>query len=492
MTTTFGDLVGVADRHLRAAHRTDLSALPSTEHAQVMTALDGCVRAVHLLWRTADRPDRPFRDFDSAWNRAGRELSTGLTVASRCLARVRDTSQKSRRCVSALHLSAAGVAIGASHDLLATHIKLTPVGPVDRTGVSAVIDSPDGRRAVAEACAQHLPNLARMAEALGEADAAGRPAREAALRASEALYASDRAIANAGLLTRPRHDLLPGIRLVDPLRLHPVRDGESPDELLREAVNGIERLHRVALEELSTGRIERLSPGAMATVTVAMAVIHQVSSRLLRHIAPAADLETEGSERNAYAVELNEAAVASERSAEAWGAVRQAWQGMRGIREHGPPDVIRVEAGDLTIRIGRLAHSDPAWLPKVGASHELRPASELCPNPAKTAQLVQGLHELAVGSWLLAHDHSRLVGRPDVRDDLVVPTRTLSSDLDVPRRWSVAPQHRVDALRVALSDAWAAAQDVSHLLETGRDEHQALLTIGLSHPKRSQGRSRTM
>src|SRR4051794_20797060 len=112
MTTTFGDLAQVAERHLRAAHRTDLSTLPPTEHAQVMAALADCVRAVHLLWRTADRPDLPFRDHDSAWRRAGRELSTGLTVASRCLDRVGDTSEQSRWGVPALHLSAAGVAIG--------------------------------------------------------------------------------------------------------------------------------------------------------------------------------------------------------------------------------------------------------------------------------------------------------------------------------------------------------------------------------------------
>jgi hypothetical protein len=492
MTTTFGDLVDVADRHLLAAARTDLSALPPPERMQAMTALGGCVRAVHLLWRTADRPDRPFRDYDSAWNRAGRELSAGLTEASRCLARLGDTSEPSSWCAPAQHLLAAGVAIGAGHDLLATHTTLTPNGPFDRTGVSAVIDSPDGRRAVAEACARHLPLLARMAEALVEVDGAKRPAREAALRASEGLYRSDRAIANAGLLTRLRPDLLPGIRVVDPLRLQPVRDNESPDELLREAVNGIGRLHRVALEELSVGRIERHSPGAMATVSVAMAVTHGVSSRLLGHIAPVADVAIEGAARHEHQQGLREAARASERSADAWASVREAWRGIRGLREHGPPDVLRAEASDLTTRVGRLAHSDPAWLPKVGASHELRPASELCPNPATTARLVQGLRELAVGSWLLAHDHGRMVSMHEGRMDLLVPTRSLTMDADVPRPWFAAPPHRVDAIRCALSEAWASAHDVSRLLETGREEHQALLTIGRSQVGRPEGRARTM
>jgi hypothetical protein len=63
---------------------------------------------------------------------------------------------------------------------------------------------------------------------------------------------------------------------------------------LREAVLGIERLHRVALEELGAARVERHSAGAMASVAVAMAVAHQISSRLLRHIAPVADFGLEG------------------------------------------------------------------------------------------------------------------------------------------------------------------------------------------------------
>lgn len=492
MTTTFGDLVDVADRHLLAAARADLSALSPAELMQAMTALGRCVGAVHLLWRTASRPDRPFRDFDSAWNRAGRELSSGLTEASRCLARLRDTSELSSWCAPAQHLLAAGVAIGAGHDLLATHTTLTPDGPFDRTGVFAVIDSPDGRRAVAEACARHLPFLASMTEALGEVEGAKRPTREVALRASEALYRADRAIANAGLLTRPRPDLLTGIRLVDPLRLRPVRDDESPDELLREAVNGMERLHRVALEELSVGRIERHSPGAMATVSVALAVTHRISSRLLLHIAQVADFAIEGSARHEHQLGLREAAVASERSADAWVAVREAWRGIRALREHGPPDVLRTEASDLTTRVGRLAHSDPAWLPKVGATNELRPTSELCPNPATAAQLVQGLRELALGSWLLAHDHGRLVSLHERRRDLLVPTGSLTMAADAPRLWSAAPAHRVDAIRCAISEAWAATHDVSRLLETGRDEHRALLTVGRSQPGRSQGGARTM
>jgi hypothetical protein len=108
-------------------------------------------------------------------------------------------------------------------------------------------------------------------------------------------------------------------------------------------------------------------------------------------------------------VTLNDAAAASERSAEAWTKVREAWRGISGLREHGPPDVIRAEATDLTIRIGRLAHSDPAWLPKAGASNQLRSASELCPSPAASARLIAGLQGLADGSRLVAHDHSLLI-----------------------------------------------------------------------------------
>ena len=157
---------------------------------------------------------------------------------------------------------------------------------------------------------------------------------------------------------------------------------------------------------------------------------------MLRHIAPVADESIARLGRSDEKIDnLNEAAAASERTAEAWAAVREAWRGVRGIREHGPPDFIRTEASDLTTRIGRLAHTDPAWLPKAGASHELRPAVELCSGPRETARLLHGLQAMTEGSRLVAHDHSQLVVQLASREELLVPTRSLPADFDVPRPW---------------------------------------------------------
>jgi hypothetical protein len=470
VTTTFGDLGAVADRHLQAPSLTGNQPLAPKEHAQVSAALAQCVHAVQLLWSTADHTHRPFRDFDSAWRRAGRELRAGLTVAARCLDRVvAEDPPEGAPCFAAGHLRAASVAIGASHDLLATHSNSTTAGAVDRTGMAAVIDGTAGRRAIADACAQHLKHLASTADHLGQVEGIQRPDREAALRAADALHASLRAIGTARILAPTTPEFLDTVRLVEPLRLHRVREDESPDELLREAILGVERLHRIALEEIAARDVERHSPGAMASVSAAMAAMHNITSRVLLHIAPVTHESVADSVHRDDTQNLSEAAAACERTAQSWAAVRVAWKGVRAVREDGPPDVIRTEASDLVTRIGRLAHGDPAWLPKAGASHQLRPAKELCADPMEAAGLLNGLQALTDGSRLVAHDHSQLVVHLASREQLLVPTRTLPEEFDVPLPWAAAPQHRVDDLRVALSDAWAASHDVSRLVGEAND-----------------------
>ena len=456
--TTFGELTTLAARHLDAANRGGAEGLTGAESVAALAALSNCLSSCQLLWRTVDRPDRRFCDPDPAWQRAGGQLDRALTDAIRHLQRATPTAARDLQTATATHLHAASVAIGASHDLLATHSDTLSTGRLDRTGFAAVIDSPAGRRALAEVIVAHLRRLTSAAELVGGNTQAQRPTRETALRASDALHEAQRAIRTAGVLVRPERELLPAVPLLSPLQLSPVRNEEPPQVLLREAIRGAERLHRVAREEIQTGHLARYTPGSIATVAVAMSTAQLATAQAFRKLQTPATNLVDGSAGTRLDAHLQQVADTAEQAGHAWAEVRTRWQGIRAAREDGPADAIRREATDLTTRIGRLVHTDPVWLPRLDANKELRPGTELAPDPATLWNLLGGLRQLSALTADIAVDHGDLTHALHSRDLLLVRTSTLPAEYDIARRWASAPRPVVQKLASAQHHATATTR----------------------------------
>jgi hypothetical protein len=482
MTATFAELNDLAARHLSAATQTELSQATDAECAQILAALRHCLLSCHLLWRTVDRTDRRFTDPDPAWQRAGQHLDRSLTVATRCLQNAAARAPQNCVAPAAARLDAASVAIGASHDLLATHTLSTPVGLIDRSGVAAVIDSPDGRRAVAAATAAHLQQLLSLTDTVGQHPHAPRATREAALRAGDALHTAMRALRSAGILAGPLPELLPSIPLVEPLRLQPVRDGEAPNALLAEAVRSAERLHRIAREELGTGALVRHTPGALATVAVAISTTHQLSAQAFRQLAPHVTALLPGDRGGELAARLQDAAAVADQAGDAWADARVRWRGLRAPHERGAADVIRREATDLTIRMGRLVHTDPHWLPRLDADARLRTGIKLAPDPTTLSALLGGIRQLSALATDIGVDHVELTAALYRQHLLLVRTRDLPDGHDSPRPWSLAPGYTVHRLvegqhRAATSSrqSWSLNRDLTELVPLQRHVEQITL-----------------
>jgi hypothetical protein len=482
MTATFAELNDLAARHLRAANQTELSDATGVECADILAALRRCLRSCHLLWRTVDRTDRRFTDPDPAWQRAGQHLDRSLTTAIRCLDTGNGQESEGTVVPAAARLHAAAVAIGASHDLLATHTLATPTGVIDRTGIAAVIDSPNGRRAVAAATAAHLQQLLSLTDTVGQHRHTPRATREAALRAGDALHGALRALRSAGLLVRPVSELLPPVPLVGPLRMQPVHDGEGPPVLLAEALRGAERLHRIAREELGTGVLVRHTPGSVATVAVAISTAHQLSAQAFRQLAPRATALLPGDSGVALAARLHDAAAGADQAGDAWAEVRTRWRGLRAAREHGPADVIRREASNLTIRLGRIVHTDPGWLPRLNADTRRRTGTDIAPDLARLAALLGGLRQLSALATDIGVDHVELTGALHRQHLLLVRTRDLPAEQDTPRPWSLAPDRRLQWLAAGQHRAtttsrqsWALNRDLTGLVPLERQVEQITL-----------------
>ena len=258
-------------------------------------------------------------------------------------------------------------------------------------------------------------------------------------------------------------------------------DGEPPKTLLREAIRGAERLHRVALEELHSGKIARHTPGSLATVAVAMATTHHATAQIFRQLQPQAVRVIPGSMGSELAVQLTDSSLAAEQAGDAWADVRTRWRGLRAASEHGPADVIRREATDLTTRVGRLVHSDPRWLPSLHADKRLRPGDELAAHPDALWDLLSGLRELSSVTAEIASDHVGLIRALQHQELILVRTRTLPLEHDVARPWSVAPRSTVQSLLFAQHHATATSRQ------------SWTMTLSLSEQEqRRQGRGETI
>jgi plasmid stabilization system protein ParE len=467
MPTTFGELTQLAQAHLDAAARHDLRATTPEQQLAVAAALDRCLRATGALLAAPPRRARvrPDPAVERAAQALREHLKYGRQLMHTALPSVRDeepAERAARAHPAAAHLVTAAVTIGASRDLLETHTMSTAAGRQDRSDLAALIDTPDARRELTVTAAAHADRLASLTAALAVRMRATSPDAKAGLvlNAAETLAAAGNTAAH---LARARHiaGVLGDVPALGPLRRQPVQPGEPFLTLLDQAVAGAKRLHVAAFREVTAGRSERHTPAALAAVSVAMAISHLATCRILDGITAGDDQARvdSGAARTAF---------------EAWSRARERWLGLRAA--WGPRDgqALRAEAIDLATRLGRLTYADPAWTPRPGASHALRPLGHLADDPEQSATLLEGLQRLAAISSRIAAEHARLIDIQVTRGQLLVPTRTIPWQQDAHQAWVPAPPQATFALRRAYEEAETAAVDshrtLAELAHATRDE----------------------
>jgi len=471
MPATFGELTELAHAHLDAAARHDLRGTTAEQRAAIAAALDTCTRAVSRLVAAPQR--RPVTE--PAAGQAAEVLRDNLTSARQLLRTAVPgalneelAEQAARAHPAAAHLITAAVTIGASRDLLETHTVWTTGGRQDRSELAALIDSPAARRRLITTAAGYADQLASLTATL----AVGMGGTTADRKARLVLNAAE-SLAAASADTRLAPDRgAPGplgdIPALGPLRREPVRPGEPFMTLLGRAIAGAERLRVVAFREATAGRSERHTPSALAAISVAMAMNHLATHRILDSVLTTTQRDP-SDETRARTRHLSQAADSAKTAFDAWSRARERWLGVRAA--WGPRDghVLRAEAIDLATRLGRLTSADPSWMPRPGASHTMRPLEHLIVDDDQVSCLVDGLQRLAAISSRVAVEHSRLIDIQTVRGQLLVPARRIPWRIEGHRPWVPAPPHATFALRRAYEEAGAAAVDSNRTLAQLRD-----------------------
>jgi hypothetical protein len=231
-------------------------------------------------------------------------------------------------------------------------------------------------------------------------------------------------------------ELLHSIPVNLPPARYPPRGGEPVPQLCAGTAITAERLGHLAYITAARGYPPR---AALATcwqrTAQAAAITGHCSELILRRLAEsAARLPHSAAAETA----IKQAAQATGSSWQAWRAVARHWD----IFTTSPGTLftpVAAEIGDLTLWIGRLAHTDPAWSPARNHSSPLRPGAAFADRGTISAVVIALHYASDALTRIVGHDREG-VRSAAATEDLYVPTRLLPADNDVPYGTCQPPQ----------------------------------------------------
>jgi hypothetical protein len=462
MSPTFGELATSAEVQLSLAHRYPTFTLHRDELVRMSAVVRTCVERVVRLADTTSRDGRPLLDPDSFWLRALQDFQARLDQVSACAQVLPRRSGDLTDLVPVQRLADAAATIGAAIDLLATHFDILADGMCDRDDLGAYIDSVEGRRAIVVQAARFAGLLSPISRdvALALHAHTGRLSAvlaDALLDISEHLAVAAASVPDAvgsGPRVSAALSAIPALEPIRPDLKEPTRDLGL---LLRRAIGCAERLHQLTLLDARTTPAPTIDPTALAVTASAFASTQAMTARCIRQLASRGEQIAPRLTSARVGRELHNSAAATECAYQRWLSVRDGLRGRRGVVTRGLGVPMRVEANDLILTIGRLAHTDPQWQPRVGGCDELRPAAELAPTAVSLAELCAGLHRLNAAQALTANRQAHLLRAMARGGQLMLPTRWLPESDYVRRPYTPAPESEI----VALVKRYAAARDAT-------------------------------
>jgi hypothetical protein len=334
--------------------------------------------------------------------------------------------------------------LAAGRDLLHTHFAPGPQAWVHRSPWAPAIASERVNRALlaelgqlAAPIAHHGANVA-LAPIPGAPESTDRRRRlNAACQWLWVLTTSVEAARRAAPVPAADHDLLAAIP-VNALPQRPLLEGaETVPDLCEGVIATAERLRHLAWH---TAQQLPGSPGLTVTSARQAAETSTVTSH---HCALIASALAAASHSTVPAVSADLAA-ATDAARQASGSWYQIARALRQVttdtRGHLTPAA--AESRDLALWTGRLAYTDPTWTPASGPHHPTRPPQELAPWPGDVRQVVAAVHHAGEALALLAETEYDQLRAAAHAGRILVPTRTLPDDYNIPRPYATAlPEH---------------------------------------------------
>ena len=487
---TFGDFLQSAHRHL------DPGASSSEAHGpeNLEEAISALSRLVAVIDRytedlTIALPDAGPRGRPvlSAWAEARFQARDALAASARYLALRGPTPPGAAvaRGAQALRLGAAAVSLRMGRDLLHTHFAPGPDGGWrQRSEWAPVITS----EAVTRALLAEIASLARQSADLCSVLAVSRSpdvagdgqAQRRLLAACQWLWMLDASVRAAQYhepIGTTAGELLSAIPVntLPPRRI--LRGGEPVAMLCDGTIASAERVrhlawlaadHVPASRNVTTASLRKIAETSTVTSHNCATLLDTMTTRLqhARH--------REASDRLAAAAE------AAKRARDTWLRAAQETGRIRTVTP-GPASPTAIEAGELASWTGRLAYADPHWSPADGPNRPMRLPETLAMEDVP--QLVAAAHhtcETLAGLADAEHDQIRAAARAG---RILVPTRSLPEEYDIPYPFARAPHNRVEVLLGRYTEAGhtsrQAADAVSQVAEIVRSPSR---TLALARP----------
>jgi hypothetical protein len=472
---TLGDLLDRARSHLDAA--IGLAGTPQRSES-VITATRLTGDLVLGLSRYLD--DTVPYSVDEAITRndlervarAAVDLREAMKMAAESLRggdREHDVLASEQRDPLVAHIAAAAALLTVGRDLLGTHFSTDPDGwPQRRDWAEVITSAPVTRALMAEAGAwsQQLARLTAWLWVLSAPDPAVPGLVHQGLAGAYHWLLTGSAAITAGQrddpATETETDLMRAIPISLPSGRQPPRDGETVGELALGVAASAARLRIVAQaggEEAVWSTV--LTAESWRWTATGAAVICHLSELMLRSLAesPGLAADTPGA-----AAQLSGAAEASAEASARWREVAAGWNlmttGTEGLIAPGIADT-----GDLILRLGRLAFTDPGWTPRRSRRAPLRDVADLAPDTAQAAVVVGAVHHAMDSLAQVGDADLRAVDAATQARRIYVPTRTLPEYYDVPYRYGSA----TPAATAALVDAYQTACSATDRAVVGLD-----------------------
>lgn len=279
------------------------------------------------------------------------------------------------------------------------------------------------------------------------------------------------------------------VNVLDPR--DPPREAETAAELAAGVAASAARLRQIAWVSADwSAWSPAITADSWQWTATAAAVMCHVSGLMLQ-----AQIDRQGPGDGAPGVrrQLHSAAEASGQACSRWRAAASAWREVmtetKGLTAPTVPD-----AGDLTVRLGRLAFGDPAWTPSCGPQAPAQNLTDRSADGVPFVVEVEAMHHAADALARTGAADLRAVRTAVRASRLYVPTRTLPEEYDVPYKFGHATPAQaaavVDAYQAAFEAAVHMVEDLDTLAVTLHSPSRILAAVrAAAHPEQRDGQA---
>ena len=377
----------------------------------------------------------------------------------------------------ARRLDAAAESLITGHDLLQTHFGMDrDGGRQHRSEWALIITSPIVIRALLAEFATLSCTIARQGANIALVGPHGRQDSAEAWRALNAacqwlwvLNASIQAAHHREPLSVADGELLRSIpaNVAPPRRLP---DGsESVTATCEGTITTAERLRHLAWDAAERARwSSAMSVTSMYQVAAANTVTSHNSEVLLRALAA----RTTHPGLGQISAHLSAAADAARRTRAAWLGTAHALDDVNTDAE-GRVSRVAAETRDLALWTGRLSYANPDWTLASGPAQIARTPESLAPDPEQVPPVIAAVHQVSATLTRLARVELEQIRAAAQAGRILVPTRSLPSEFDIPRPFARAPQAHVERLLSHYREAAYASRQITAAIEPAAEATRA-------------------